>query len=201
LLALLSILTEIAYRGRDTYALEITPEIILNKRCRREWTVPLQPLSLLVDCEATLAETARVACGSVLRLACAVNEEDALRKIRRETPDIIVLGYLEPRGASSQFAALLADGSTTNHIPVLVVDVRPDEYTHKGWRWTDGFSQNVRGYAWRPITGAELRKMVEGRLQRAKAGMINLADVAEQTEEMVKRIEQVKKLLGSESQS
>ena len=170
MLALLSILTEIAYRERDTYALEITPEIMLRKRCKREWTMPLQPLILLVDREANLAETARAAFGSDLRLVCAISEEDALRKIRKETPDIIVLGYLEPRGASRQLAARLAAGSATSHIPVLVVDVRPDEYTHKGWRWTDGFSQNVKGYAWRPISRRRTQKDGGRRIAESESG-------------------------------
>ena len=155
---------------------------------------------LLVDCENSLAETARIAFAADFRLAYVMNEEEALKKARKEAPDIIILGYLEPRGASRQLASHLAVGATA-HVPVLVVDVRPDEYPHKGWRWSDGFSQNVKGYAWQPIRGEELRKMVEGVLQRAKAGTMNLENVAEQTEEMVKRIEQLKKLLGSGSQS
>jgi hypothetical protein len=84
---------------------------------------------------------------------------------------------------------------------VLVVDVKPDEYAHKGWRWSDGFSDNVKGYVWRPIDAIELKKTAEGVLQRTRAGTMNLTDVAEQTEEMVKRIEQLKRLLGSETQS
>lgn len=160
-----------------------------------------QPLILLVDCENSLAEIARLAFEHDFRLVCVMNEEEALKKTRKEAPDIIVLGYLEPRGASRQFASRLATGTATAHIPVLVVDVRPDEYPHKGWRWSDGFSQNVKGYAWRPIDGAVLRKTVEGVMQRAKVGAMNLADVAEQTEEMVKRIEQLKKLLGSSDET
>jgi len=163
--------------------------------------VQVRSFVLLVDCQSDLAETARRAFAPDFRIVCAVGEEEALKRAKKETPDIVVLGYLEPRGASRRFARRLAASSDTAGIPVLVVDVRPDEYPSKGWRWSDGFSQNVKGYAWRPIAAAELRKTAEGVLQRAKAGAMNLTDVAEQTEEMVKRIEQLKKLLGSDSQS
>jgi DNA-binding response OmpR family regulator len=163
--------------------------------------VQRRPQILLVDCEHSFTDTARLAFETGFRLVCVTTEEEALRKVKKEAPDIIILGYLEPRGASRQLASRLAADGTTARIPVLVVDVKPDEYAHKGWRWSDGFSDNVKGYVWRPIDAIELKKTAEGVLQRTRAGTMNLTDVAEQTEEMVKRIEQLKRLLGSETQS
>jgi DNA-binding response OmpR family regulator len=86
-------------------------------------------------------------------------------------------------------------------IPILVVDVRPEEFPRKGWRRGDGFSHNIKGYVWRPITMEELQKTIEGVLQRSQAGSMNLTEVAQQTEEMLKRIDHLKKLLMSRTEN
>jgi two-component system alkaline phosphatase synthesis response regulator PhoP len=159
------------------------------------------PRILIIDCEASFIETSKKAFKSSFDVTCASSAEEGLKKAKKEVPDVIVLGYLEPRGVSGQVASRLAEDKTTTSIPILVVDVRPEEYTRKGWRWGDGFSHNVKGYVWRPLDASELKRTVEGVLQRVKAGTMNLTEVAEQTEEMLKRIDQLKKLLMSETQS
>jgi response regulator RpfG family c-di-GMP phosphodiesterase len=159
------------------------------------------PRILIIDCEANFIETSKKAFRSSFNITCASTAEEGLKKAKTEIPDVIVLGYLEPRGVSGQIANRLSEDKATALIPVLVVDVRPEEYLRKGWRWSDGFSHNVKGYVWRPIDAAELKKTVEGVLQRAKAGTMNLTEVAEQTEEMLKRIDQLKKLLMSQTES
>ncbi|MDP2919299.1 MAG: hypothetical protein Q8O43_03670 [Dehalococcoidia bacterium] len=153
---------------------------------------------LIIDCESGFAETARLALSGNFRIVCAATADDGFKKVLGETPDIVVLGYLEPRGASRQFAVKLAEEKKTAHIPLLVVDVRPEDYPRKGWRWGDGFSHNIKGYVWRPLDAPDLKKTVEGVLQRARSGSMNLTEVAQQTEEMLKRIDQLKKLLMSE---
>jgi response regulator RpfG family c-di-GMP phosphodiesterase len=159
------------------------------------------PRILIIDCEANFIETSKKAFRSSFNITCASTAEEGLKKAKTEIPDVIVLGYLEPRGVSGQIANRLSEDKATALIPVLVVDVRPEEYLRKGWRWSDGFSHNVKGYVWRPIDAAELKKTVEGVLQRAKAGTMNLTEVAEQTEEMLKRIDQLKKLLMLEPEN
>ena len=159
------------------------------------------PRILIIDCEANFIETAKKAFRSSFNVTCASTAEEGLKKAKTEIPDVIVLGYLEPRGVSGQVASRLAQDKATALIPVLVVDVRPEEYPRKGWRWSDGFSHNVKGYVWRPIDATELKKTIEGVLQRVKAGTMNLTEVAEQTEEMLKRIDQLKKLLMSGTES
>jgi len=159
------------------------------------------PRILIIDCEASFVETSKKAFKSSFDVTCASSAEEGLKKAKIEVPDAIVLGYLEPRGVSGQVANKLAEDKATARVPILVVDVRPEEYPRKGWRWSDGFSHNVKGYIWRPIDAADLKKTVEGVLQRVKASTMNLTEVAEQTEEMLKRIDQLKKLLMSETES
>jgi two-component system alkaline phosphatase synthesis response regulator PhoP len=156
---------------------------------------------LIIDCETDFMGMAKKAFESSFNITCASIAEEGLRKAKTEVPDLIVLGYLEPRGVSRQVASRLAEDKVTAKIPILVVDVRPEEYPRKGWRWSDGFSPNVKGYVWRPIDAVELKKTVEGVLQRAKASTMNLTEVAEQTEEMLKRIDQLKKLLMSRTEN
>jgi len=159
------------------------------------------PHILIIDCETSFIEmTKKVFEGSFLA-TCASTAEDGLKKANTEIPDVIILGYLKPRGASRQIANKLAENQTTRNIPVLIVDVRPEEYSRKGWRWSDGFSHNIKGYLWRPIDAVELKNTITGVLQRARAGAMNLTEVAEQTEEMLKRIDQLKKLLMLEPES
>lgn len=160
-----------------------------------------QPRILIIDCEPQFVDLAEKTFADSYMVSCATNHDDGWHKASREPLDIIVLGYLEPRGTSHRFAMRLAEEKTTSQIPVLIVDVRPEEYARKGWRWSDGFSHNVKGYVWRPIDKVELKKTVEGVLQRAKAGTMSLTEVAQQTEEMLKRIDQLKKLLMSQPES
>ena len=150
---------------------------------------------LVIDCENSLADAARRAFTGVSFVTCATQEDDGMRQAQADQPDIILLGYLEPRGTSHRLAARLATEPATAQIPLLVVDVRPEEFASKGWRWSDGFSHNIKGYLWRPVGAAELRRTAEGVLQRG--GAMNLAEVATQTEEMLKRIDSLKRLLMS----
>ena len=161
----------------------------------------MKPCILIIDCEAVFIEVSKKALSGFSDIVCASSPEEALTKALKRVPDAIVLGYLEPRGASRKVGDALAENPATARIPVLVVDVSPEEYSRKGWRWSDGFSHNIKGYVWRPIDAIELKKTVEGVIQRSKAGTMNLTEVAEQTEEMLKRIDQLKKLLMSESEN
>ncbi len=161
----------------------------------------MKPCILIIDGEAGFIEISKQAFSGFSDVICASSPEEALAKAVKRVPDAIVLGYLEPRGVSRQVGSALAENPATARIPVLVVDVRPEEYSRKGWRWSDGFSHNIKGYVWRPINAVELKKTVEGVIQRSKAGTMNLTEVAEQTEEMLKRIDQLKKLLMSETEN
>jgi len=153
---------------------------------------------LIVDSEADFIEMANRVFSSTFDVSCASTVEEGFKKANRDLPNVIVLGYLKPRGTSRYLANKLAEVDSTKNIPILLVDVRPEEYYRKGWRRGDGFSQNIKGYVWRPINAVELERTVAGILQRAKAGTMNLTEVAEQTEEMLKRIDQLKKLLMPE---
>jgi response regulator RpfG family c-di-GMP phosphodiesterase len=157
------------------------------------------PVILIIDSEAVFLEISKKAFNSSYEVICASDSEDALAKAAKRIPEVIVLGFLEPRGSSRKVACALDENPATSHIPVLVVDVSPEAYSRKGWRWSDGFSHNIKGYVWRPIDTVELSKTVEGVLQRVKASTMNLSEVAQQTEEMLKRIDQLKKLLMPET--
>jgi len=80
-------------------------------------------------------------------------EEDALDKARKDNPDAIILGYMEPRGVAFKIHNELRDGWITKNIPLLVVDVNSDEHIKKGWNREEGMLMDADNYI--AISGQE----------------------------------------------
>jgi methylenetetrahydrofolate reductase (NADPH) len=53
----------------------------------------------------------------------ASSENEGLTKARTDRPQVLILGYLEPRGSSFRLHKRLREGWITKHLPQLVVDV------------------------------------------------------------------------------
>ena len=81
------------------------------------------------------------------------DEEEALKKAKEETPDAIILGYMEPRGSAFRLHSELREGWLTKNIPLLVVDVNSDEHASKGWRREEGMMMDAENYI--AISGQE----------------------------------------------
>lgn len=88
---------------------------------------------LLIGSETEFLEMAGKSLESQFDIQYAVNQNEALSKARTERPDVIILGYLDPRGTSFRLHKTLREGWITKHIPLLVVDVQLPGRPEKRW--------------------------------------------------------------------
>jgi len=86
--------------------------------------------------------------------------EKALARARTELPNLVIIGYLEPRGESFTLHEQLNGHFRTRDIPLLVIDVRPQEHRQKGWIRAEGLRMQAEGYMSRPVETTELLQEV-----------------------------------------
>ncbi len=101
---------------------------------------------LVVGSDPDFIEMARKAIDGSFEAVYASNEDEALEKAKKEIPDAILLGYLNPRGASFQLHKKFRQGWITRNIPLLVADVDSDQHAQKGWRREEGLEMDAEGY-------------------------------------------------------
>lgn len=78
---------------------------------------------LVVSTGNELFDLVKELSGGLFDLVHATDQQQGLDLARKEFPDIIVLGYIEPRGAAFQLHQKLHDGWITKNTPLLLVDV------------------------------------------------------------------------------
>ena len=115
---------------------------------------------LVVGSEPDFVETAQEALEIAFEVIPAQDREQCLDTVAEQLPDLIVLGYLEPRGTSFQLHKELRQGQTTKDIPIVVVDARPDEHSRKGWTKSEGMQMDAEDYISRPVEPAMFRGIV-----------------------------------------
>jgi len=76
----------------------------------------------------------------------ASSENEGLNKARGERPDIILLGYLEPRGSSFRLHKKLREGWITKHIPQLIVDAHFPGQPQKAWTSQEAMQMDAEEY-------------------------------------------------------
>lgn len=150
---------------------------------------------LIVDSEPGFVARARKALEGHYQVEVASSREEGLEKAKRGYPDLIIVGYLEPRGNSFKLHKDLRENLTTREIPLLVVDVRPEEHARKGWTREEGMQMDAEGYLSRPVDPDELREEVASILKSVAAKPVELEDVLEQMEMLLKRVEKIEKML------
>jgi len=101
---------------------------------------------LVVGSEPELADMVRKAIDGPFEVLYASNRNEGLDKARKEIPDAIVLGYLEPRGAAFELHNKLRGGWITRNIPLLVVDIDSSERARKGWTREEGMQMDADNY-------------------------------------------------------
>jgi DNA-binding response OmpR family regulator len=118
-----------------------------------------------------------------------------LRKAEDEQPDLILLGYFEPRGESYNLHRELREQESTASIPILVIDVPPQDHLRKGWRRVEGLQMDAEGYLTRPLDRGTLKSEIKRIMESRSLGMISWAQVLGQTER--KLLEEVDRWNGS----
>lgn len=150
---------------------------------------------LVVDSEPDFVKTVREALNSSHEISAASTRKEGLNKAKRETPHMVILGYLEPRGDAFKLHKELRETLVTKNIPLLVVDVSPEEHTRKGWRRKEGMHMDAEDYISRPVKPAELAELVGGILEIATPKPMELRDALEQMEMILKRVDKIEEML------
>ncbi|MBA7609275.1 Alkaline phosphatase synthesis transcriptional regulatory protein PhoP [subsurface metagenome] len=150
---------------------------------------------LVVDREPAFLKTAREALEDLYEVSVASTRSEGLEKAEREAPDMVIIGFLEPRGDAFKLHKELKKSTKTNRMPLLVVDVRPEEHARKGWRREEGAQLDAEDYISRPIEPAELAELVGDILETATPRPVELDHIFAQMERVLKRMEKIEKLL------
>jgi len=152
---------------------------------------------LVAETESDFIETAREAFKDCSEVTFTSSLKTALDRATAEEPDVIIIGYLEPRGTSFELHRKLREKQPTQDIPLVVVDVRPEEHSRKGWKREEGMLMEADDYISRPIEPADLKETVETILRKDSSRPMELAEVAEQMEVILKRINKIEEMLVS----
>lgn len=150
---------------------------------------------LVVDSELDFLRAAQKALAISFEVTSATSASEGLDRAKRERPDAIILGYLEPRGASFAVHNELRNSPATKDIPLLVVDVRPEQHSRKGWTRHEGLRMNAEDYTSRPIEAEELADALTRIIRRASGEPMGLWEASEHMEKTLERINRIEQLL------
>lgn len=152
---------------------------------------------LIADCESGFATSGKAALEEHYAVRVAVSREEALKQARRGSLNVVIVGFLEPRGDSFRLHQELREDPATRGIPLLVVDVKPQEHSRKGWRAFEGTRMNAEGYLARPVEPSELLEEVGRLAEMAPAAQVDSQEVLQQIDMVLRRVERIEKALGS----
>lgn len=150
---------------------------------------------LIIDSEPDFLKNTGGALKNLYTVITATKAEEGLEKADRESPDTIILGYLKPRGTSFKVHTELRSRPSTQDIPLLIVDVRPEEHSRKGWKMHEGLKMNAEDYISRPVELSELTRSIEGVIRRTSVEPMGLREASEQLEKALERLNEIEELL------
>ncbi|MDD5288689.1 MAG: hypothetical protein PHY28_06230 [Dehalococcoidales bacterium] len=145
--------------------------------------------ALIIDCEKDFVRSIQQELINCFSLTFTDNADDALERVKQDKPDIIVLGYLEPPGTSFELHLKIRKDKDTQHIPLLIVDVRPEEHSRKGWTRRQGQQMNADDYTSKPISSGELRDTIERLTDQSAAKSDEASAYLEKVLLRIKKIE------------
>lgn len=154
------------------------------------------PRILIVGSDAAFVEETSDVLGNSYSVESACSREEGFKRARESLPEMVIIGFLEPRGDSFKFYKELRGDSVTQDISLLVIDVRPEEHLRKGWRKDHGMQLNAEGYLTQPVDPDELRRAITGIIGRAAAGKQGDMKTVEQAHSVLEQMEQIEKGLG-----
>ena len=148
---------------------------------------------LVVDNKHDFVKLARNVLGiSGYQVFTISDRKGGLEMARKETPDLVIVGALEPQGDAFKLNKELRDSPETGNIPTLIVDVRPQEHSQEGWRWHEGMQMNAEDYLTRPIEPAELVGAVKRILDRVTSQRpVDSSEILNRMEETLRRVEKL----------
>jgi DNA-binding NarL/FixJ family response regulator len=90
----------------------------------------------------------------------------AQETVRSESPDLIILGTIAPRGDAFLLHQWLKMSPCFGGLPMIVVDAPPEKQLLKGWRKDEGLRLDTEDYYCKPINPAALAVQVEKLLDK-----------------------------------
>lgn len=134
---------------------------------------------LVVSNSPDLVHMVKEAVGGSLEVLHASNQQQGLDMARKEFPDMIALGYLEPRGTAFELHRRLREGWITRNIPLLIVDSNPQDPARRVLSMEEGLQIEADQYitlAGGESSGSGLAEPIErlkGRLQNRLEERLN----------------------------
>jgi len=101
---------------------------------------------LVISSGTELAEMASKAVGEGFEVLQAKTLQQGLDMARKEFPEVIALGYLEPRGAAFELHTKLREGWITRNIPLLIVDTNPKDPAKRVLSMEEGLQMEADEY-------------------------------------------------------
>lgn len=144
---------------------------------------------LVIDSELDFIENIRKQLGSYCNLIYAASDKEALAKASKNKPDIIILGYIEPPGTSFALHLKFRQDKNFQDIPLLIVDVRPEEHSRKGWSRKQGQQMDADDYISKPVTSEDLKEAIERLVSQKPAESVDASKYLERVLQKIKRIE------------
>ena len=105
-----------------------------------------RPKVLVIGSESDFLQIAGKSLENQFEVHYASDDNEGLSKARTERPDVIILGYLQPRGTSFRLYKKLRDGWITKLIPLLVVDVHFPGQPEKRWTSQEAMQMDAEDY-------------------------------------------------------
>jgi len=143
---------------------------------------------LIIDSEPDFINATREALETHFEVDIATTIRTGISLAVQKHPDAIVLGYLEPRGTSFATHLELRSNTSTNDIPLLIVDVHPRDHARKGWTRHEGLLMNAEDYTSRPVNTREMISALHKIIRRASGEPMGLVEASEQMEKTLERI-------------
>ncbi|HTJ31981.1 MAG TPA: SpoIIE family protein phosphatase [Dactylosporangium sp.] len=121
---------------------------------------PGAPRVLIVDDNEDMREYVRRILGADYRVSEAADGEQALRKLRTESPDLVLTDVMMPNLDGFAFLAELRADEVAGHLPVIMLSARAgDEAT------VEGLDAGADDYLVKPFSPRELRARVRANLE------------------------------------
>jgi DNA-binding NarL/FixJ family response regulator len=76
---------------------------------------------------------------------------EAQEVVRREKPDLVILGTLEHRGDAYHLHQWVKQSLSLKDLPLVVIDATPEQQLIKGWRWDEGMQLEAEDYFQKPV--------------------------------------------------
>jgi len=150
---------------------------------------------LVVDNDPAFITVVKELLSCNYEVVTASTKQEAWNKLRMEVSNLIIIGYLNPRGESFKFHIEIRTNPLTVNTPLLIVDVRPEEHLRKGWTRDEGMQMDAEDYLSRPVSANELKKTIANILARQNDSPLELSGVLAQMEEALNRMDEIERFL------